>query len=86
MKTHRSDRNGIRMPEAEPVVPKQAGKPAQHDVPPLTAEDQIAIMEFNARQQVLPDLTVGCILKNHTGIHIHGPPGVTASMAVGSGE
>jgi hypothetical protein len=58
------------MPEAEP------------DVPPLTEEDRVALAEFHKRQQVLRDLTIGCIEHHHVGMHIYGPPGVSKSFTI----
>ena len=56
--------------------------PEQLDVPPLSAEDQTALAAFQARQQVLRDLTIGCIKSNHTGAYIYGPPGVSKSYTI----
>src|SRR6266404_7324323 len=52
------------------------------DLPPLSAVDQAALASFMERQQVLKDLTVGCITGHHTGAFIHGPPGTSKSYSV----
>jgi hypothetical protein len=45
------------------------------DLPPLSEEDLAALGDFNARQQVLRDLTLGCSRGAHTGAYVFGPPG-----------
>jgi hypothetical protein len=54
----------------------------QTDLLPLSEEDQRALASFQRRQQVLRDLTVGCIDGHHTGAYIHGPPGVSKSHTI----
>ena len=51
-------------------------------VPPLSEEDQAALADFRARQQVLRDLTLGCIDHNHTGAYIFGPAGVSKTYTI----
>jgi hypothetical protein len=55
---------------------------AAADVPPLAAEDREALASFQKRQQVLRDLTLGCIAGNHTGAYIYGPPGVSKTFTI----
>jgi hypothetical protein len=55
---------------------------AEPDLPPLSEEDQTALAEFTAKQQVLRDLTLGCIDHHHTGAYIFGPPGVSKSYTI----
>jgi hypothetical protein len=62
--------------------PEQLAQPLEPEVPPLPGEDKAALAEFMRRQQVLSDLTLGCIARNHTGAYIHGPPGVSKSYTV----
>jgi hypothetical protein len=52
------------------------------EIPALSPEDQKALADFEARQQVLRDLTLGCITGNHTGAYIFGPPGVSKTFTV----
>jgi hypothetical protein len=52
------------------------------DLPPLSEEDQAALADFQARQQAIADLTLGCIDFNHTGAYISGPPGVSKTHTI----
>jgi hypothetical protein len=58
------------------------GSQAEPDLPPLSEEDRTALASFQARQQVLRDLTLGCIDGNHTGAFIFGPPGVSKTYTI----
>jgi hypothetical protein len=58
------------------------GSQAEPDLPPLSEEDRTALASFQARQQVLRDLTLGCIDGNHTGAYIFGPPGTGKTHTV----
>src|SRR5262249_18262681 len=72
-------------PGAQAVTLASAKAPDAADaaeVPPLSAEDQAALASFGARQQVIKDLTLGCINGNFTGAHISGPPGVSKTHSV----
>jgi hypothetical protein len=45
-------------------------------------DDQAALEDFRTRQQVLRDLTLGCIDGHHTGAYIFGPPGVSKTYTI----
>jgi hypothetical protein len=51
-------------------------------LPPLSQEDREALASFHQRQQVLRDITVGCITGHHTGAYIYGPPGRGKTHAI----
>lgn len=52
------------------------------DLPPLSEEDQRELCSFLAKQQVLVDVTLGCIRGNHPGAHFFGPPGVSKTYTI----
>jgi hypothetical protein len=62
--------------------PKAPGLVVDPDVPPLSEDDQAALESFRARQQVLRDLTIGCINGSHTGVYIYGPPGTSKTHTI----
>lgn len=69
-------------PKALVRVLEQPTQATEPDLPPLTEEDERALASFQARQQVLRDLTLGCIDNNHTGAYIFGPPGVSKTYTI----
>jgi len=71
--------DGTRITVAPPEHPVLITEP---EVPPLSEEDQAALADFRARQQVLRDLTLGCINKNHTGAYVFGPPGLGKTFTI----
>ncbi len=74
-------RNGHGVLAAMGPSPQPAPR-QEPDLPPLSEEDQAALESFHRRQQVLRDLTIGCIEGNHTGAHIFGPPGGSKSHTI----
>jgi len=52
------------------------------DLPPLSTEDQTALASFFRRQNVIRDITKGCIAGHHTGAYICGTPGASKSYTV----
>jgi len=45
-------------------------------------EDQRELHSFHAKQQVLVDVTIGCVRGNHPGAHFFGPPGVSKTYTI----
>ena len=69
--------------KAVPVSPTENPvEAAESDVPSLSEEDQAALASFREHQEVLRNLTLGCIDGNHTGAYICGPPGVSKTFTV----
>jgi hypothetical protein len=68
IKSNNGDESRGDIPQAHPPM-RLVGQPApaEPDIPPLSDEDQEALASSQRRQQVLRDLTRGCIDGNHTG-------------------
>ena len=52
------------------------------ETPPLSETDQWALADFRRRQDVLRDLTTGCVHGRHVGANVYGPPGVSKSCTI----
>jgi hypothetical protein len=79
--------NGKPAPNAIPTPPAgslaaQFGPPVETEIPPLSEADQRALADFQCRQDVLRDLTTGCVHGRHVGAYIFGPPGVSKSFTI----
>jgi hypothetical protein len=76
---HAQNGHRARLAEETIVGPKTT---IESDLPPLSEDDQTALVSFNRRQHVLRDLTLGCIAHHHTGAYIYGPPGASKSYTI----